>query len=265
MRVTNGARFVNSFVEDVCLGNLAVSHVCLGDNQIYPEDTSSMRRLTVELPKEGTLEWAYWVHAVAAVQDLVTPKRYMQLTVGGEWYMVRSSFNALPSVMFENNGVFLFYPDEGASLHTVRPGDTVEVKAVIPSIYDTPLSGDGARSYTLPFLAGSGLYLRWYKGQKKKSAGVNFSMTSTSGGTVHIAGNGQKNGHGREICLESVAYTSVSRVVDGWTRQGVNAYRPGDTGVRVTLSSYNSAYGQVARPLWPAFTRTFNLKILSIS
>ena len=79
MRVSNGTRFINSFVENVCLGDAAVSHVCLGDSQLYPEDTSSMRRLTVELPAAGSLEWAYWVHAVAAVQDLVTPKRYMQL------------------------------------------------------------------------------------------------------------------------------------------------------------------------------------------
>lgn len=138
MRVSNGTRFINSFVENVCLGDAAVSHVCLGDSQLYPEDTSSMRRLTVELPAAGSLEWAYWVHAVAAVQDLVTPKRYMQLTAGGERYMVHSSFNALPSVMFESNGVFLFYPDEGASLHSVSPGDSVEVKAVIPVIDDAP-------------------------------------------------------------------------------------------------------------------------------
>lgn len=270
MRVTNGTRFVNSFVENVRLGDLAVSHVCLGDNQLYPEDTSSMRRLTVELPQEGTLEWAYWVHAVAAVQDLVTPKRYMQLTVGGERYMVRSSFNALPSVMFESNGVFLFYPDEGASLHSVSPGDSVEVKAVIPVIDDTPLSireqdGSGSRNYSLPFLPGTGLVLQWVKGQKKKSAGTYFTLSGSGSGRAHIQGQGQKNGHGRGETVSSVAWPWSCRVVDGSTHSWLNAFIDGDTTMRLTMQGYNSCNALMGRPRYPAFIKTFQLKILSIA
>lgn len=270
MRVTNGTRFINSFVENVRLGDLAVSHVCLGDNQLYPEDTSSMRRLTVELPKEGTLEWAYWAHAIAAVQDLVTPKRYMQLTVGGGRYMVRSSFNALPSVMFESNGVFLFYPDEGASLHSVGPGDSVEVKAVIPVIDDIPLSirdqdGSGSRSYSLPFLPDTGLYVQWRKGQKRKSAGVNFTLSGSGSGLVHIQGRGQKNGHGRGNTVSDVAWPWFCGVVNGSTRSWLNAFVDGDTGMSLTMRGFNSCNALIGRPRYPAFMKTFLLKILSVA
>ena len=270
MRVTSGSRVSNSVVEDVCLGDLAVSHVCLGDSQLYPEDTSSMRRLTVELPAAGTLERAYWVHAVAAVQNLVTPKRYMQLTVGGERYMVHSSFNALPSVMFESNGVFLFYPDEGASLHSVSPGDSVEVKAVIPVIDDAPLSireqdGSGSRSYSLPFLPGTGLFVQWTKGQKKKSAGTRFTLSGSGSGLAHIQGQGQKNGHGRGETVSSVAWPWACRVVNGSTHSWLNAFVDGDTGMLLTMQGFNSCNALMGRPRYPAFIRTFQLKILSIS
>ena len=170
MRVSLGSSFIGSFVDYVSLGDYPVSHICLGDGQIFPEDETTMRRITIETPPEGFMEWSYWWHATEAVNELVSPARYMRVKVDGTYYYVHSAFDNSPICQLKNDDL-LFSADEAPLMQNLHVGDEIEIEAVIPKQCDTWYNNGPSkmveRAFFNPYLPGTIISGDCDKGQKK--------------------------------------------------------------------------------------------------
>ena len=65
----------------------------LGNKIIWPDNTSVARKIRVELPRPGTREYQYWVHALDAIQGRAAQDNYMRFTADGLHYYLEDSFD----------------------------------------------------------------------------------------------------------------------------------------------------------------------------
>lgn len=273
MRMNNRTMF-RKYVRNADIGNAAVNEIWHGDTMIYPDNETLVKQLTVSVPAVGTLEWAYWVHAVRGVtsrSSLYRKTAQLMLTAGGEsWWCGDNRPTGLYRCSITEDGVLAFGTDQGPVAQDVNKGDTVTLKAVIPLTGDNPLQSyvqDASTNmeWTNPWLPGSKLYLQWGKGQKKKSAGVVYKLTGVSSGMQMLAGSGQKNGHGRGELVSGYATPAACRVVNhNNSKSGDDAYVAGDTGIKGFFQQYNSCYYLYSCPMYPAFTKSFSLTVKNV-
>lgn len=270
MRMHNRTMF-RKYVRNADIGSSAVNEIWHGEKMIYPDNETLARKIQLKIPEAGTLEWAYWVHAVRGVnQDssIYNATAQLSFSVGSEtWWCGdnRPTGNYLAALT--EDGILTFQTGQGPSVADLQSGDYITLKAVIPLTGDNPLQSyvqDASTSmeWTNPWLPGSKLYLKWGKGQKKKSAGVVYKLVGVSSGTQMLAGSGQKNGHGRGEIVSGYATPAACRVVNtNNSKSGDDVYVPGDTGLKGTFRQYNSCYYLYTCPTYPAFAREFRLKV----
>lgn len=262
------------FVRHVDIGEAGVNEVWHGDTMLYPENTSLIYKLQLVTPKEGTLEWAYWVHAVRAVtfsNALHTSNAQLQLDgISDQYWLGSNRPTGLFLASITEDGWITFRTDEGPCVSDIRDGDMLTLSARIPEHYDEPhTSGEqdvksSVRWYN-PYLPGTFLTLWWGKGQKKKSAGIRYAVSGCPSNTQMLAGSGQKNGHGRGITVRAEAHPTACRVCNTSNpASGNDEYVPGDTGLTGTFQQFNSCYYLKATPTYPKFEKVFNFKVKNI-
>lgn len=262
------------YVRHVDIGEAGVNEVWHGNTMLYPGNTSLIYKLQLITPKEGTIEWAYWVHAVRAVtysNDLYTSNAQMQLDgISDQYWLGSNRPTGLYQSSLTEDGWITFRPDEGPCVADIRDGDMLTISANIPAHYDVPhASGSqdaksNARWYN-PYLPGTYLKLWWGKGQKKKSAGVRYAINGYPSNTQMIAGAGQKNGHGRGISVYAEAYPTACRVCNTSNpASGNDEYVLGDTSLTGSFQQFNSCYYLKATPTYPTFEKVFKFKVKNI-
>lgn len=266
MRMHNRTMF-RKYVRNADIGDIAVNEIWHGDTQIYPDNETLVMKLYVQVPDEGTLEWAYWVHSVRGVtasHELYKSSAQLMLAVGTEsWWCGDNRPTGLYQCSVTEDGELAFATDQGPPVMDVGAGDYVTLDAVIPKTGDNRNTADSF-DWTNPFLPDTTLWLEWAKGQKKQSARLAYKLTGISSGKTHIEGNAIATGHGRGTWYATGYPWPHTAGGSGMNQSGVNEYIEGDTGLHGEFGKYNSCSWQVTYPVYPAFEKTFTLKVRSV-
>lgn len=265
MRVTYD-RHVRDYVYDMRLGTQQVRKLMYGARQIWPTDEERVATAALDLRlPDGTLDGAYWQHALTLVGAASSETCHMRVEAGGRLYNLQTTYGTWNLALL-NMGV-LNFGDKGPLVNALRVGDLVKVRAVIP-VHDGVRASAGENAGCesvgyLPWLPGSSLGVLLHKGRKKSSAGVGFSVVGQGSGRVHINGFAQKNGHCRGSYWGE-AWARGGGVINGWVHSGNDEYAEGDTGLKVTGSFYNAGSGKLT-VRFPAFVREWEFEVTAIT
>lgn len=268
MRKTIG-KYVRRYLYDKRLGDRRVVAIFRDDVKIWP--TLSDTVYSCELDENevsGSLDWAYWLHALDAVAKLgASAECYIKLAAGGREYMLGGTFGNWYVAEYDGRATVIF-GDNGPLWDKLQPGDEVTAQLRVPAreleVVQTPHEdAEVSGVVDVPWLPGTGLGLRVNKGRKKRSAGVNFSVTGQPSGTVHIGGFAQKNGHCRGSYY-GTAYARDMRVINGWTSAFDDVWASGDVRLNVWGDWYNSGSGYL-RLLFPEFAETVRFKVSAVT
>lgn len=268
MRISIGHNVANSYVRQVYLGEQSVTAIYKGEKMIFPDDEGMVKRLTVEIPEAGTLDWVYWVHALSACTDLTSQSRYMLVTAGGAQACLGGTYGIIPLVTLEGN-TLIYGSGDGPALQDIQIGDMITVKAVIPAVNGIPTIAKGENTdventYSLPWIPSIKFSCSWGKGQKRASAGFRFVFTGLQSGVTHMSGYTQSNGHWRGTATGTLTPATSSSWNGGALTSSCVGYNLGDIGYKVSLEQYNASSNATVIPVYPAFTKTWTLKVLSI-
>lgn len=111
-------------------GKDRVREIWQGSHRLWPDDSSRSNALRIELPAYGTAEWAYWVHAMDAVQRLgASDECYMRIKIGDKYYYLLDSPDG--SVPLQVDGGALYF-EAGGDFPTDGLGTKVYVEAKVP-------------------------------------------------------------------------------------------------------------------------------------
>ncbi len=167
MRISNGSRFHNAFVQYAFLGDEPVGEIWLGDRKLYPSDEERIARLYIDMPDEGSASWCYLQHMIDVLKLADKDSGYGVLEVAGMRYALGFAHSQLHRVRFEGD-CFIFGTDEGPSLHDVAQGGRVSIRIFIPVRNSTRVAGEPASSAAVPpVLPKTGVFIRITKGKKK--------------------------------------------------------------------------------------------------
>ena len=221
----------------------------LGEKIMWPDPEGVARRIRVELPQEGTLDWQYWVHAVDATQDSVSQNNYMKFVCDGVDYFINGSYDGTPPYRLEGNVLTLDAYD-GAAID--RLGAYLEVEAVIKQ-REMQLSGElveGERTVRsdLPLLRGSKTQWRHVGWRRGGDSWWNQRLTSEPSGTVMVDEGYRKSGR--------TAIEPYTDVIHAPVR---------DTYWQALISMTGKGQMDWYKVIYPSFRKTFKLKIISIS
>lgn len=238
------------------IGDTPVVEIWQGDKMIWPNMEGLAHRIVVELPKQGTLDWQYWVHALDAISKEATPATYLKFVEDGLDFYINHSIDGTEPYILDGNTLTV----ELDGVLADQLGEYLTVYARIAARTGvTYYEGDNVSP--LPFLKNTKLQVKWNKGKKRKYAGCVFNVAGADSGTVHFGGSCETSEHKRG---------TKTRVLPDNTHKWYNAVYnndaiPTDTSLNISVSTIGSGGGGKVTPLWPAFTRTFKLKILSVS
>lgn len=278
MRMHNRSMF-RKYIRHVDIGENAVNEVWHGDTMLYPDNETIVRELRLSVPDEGTEDWAYWVHAIRGVtssHELYSTAAQVKLVVGAEsWWCGDNRPTNTYRCGITEEGVLTFNTDEGPPAADVEAGAILTLEVSIPAKTDMSHYTDAGnnwsdKSWGNPWLPGTILRMGWYKSQKKNSAGVDYVLRSMPSKQVRIRGRGQKNGHKREWCGyggwgNGDATNWACRVCDWWNGQSSGGtVIEGDTYLYAEFNRFKGAGHLTARVVYPAFKRTFSLKVKSV-
>ncbi|MBR5887650.1 MAG: hypothetical protein IKZ07_05515 [Akkermansia sp.] len=232
----------------------------LGEKIMWPNPEGVARRILVELPQEGTLDWQYWVHAADATQGSVSRNNYMKFVCDGVDYFINGSYDGTPPYKLEDNVLTLDVFD-GAAIDRLGTHLEVEAKIAARDSYKYELVTNAICS--LPYLMDTKLYVNFQKGRKRKASGCSFRVVGESSGVVHFGGSCYASTHDRDW------HPSTLPDYRGkyWLGQQYNnAMMAEDSRLLVTAKKYSdTTYYPSVILKWPAFTRKFKLKIITVS
>ena len=247
--IVNGQR--KRFISAM-LGDKPITEIWLGDRKIWPDPTGVARRLVVELPKPGTLDWQYWVHAVDATKEVSSQNNYMKFTVDGEDFFLNSTYRDMPPYKLEGDVISLDGYD-GAYIDSL--GTHLEIEAVINQRY-VVLSGvsldDEERTLEsqLPLLNNSRLECQWWTWHSGKDSFFSEKVTSLPSGT---------------LVLDSTARKSARRVTIYGLDRPLPQIPASDTGWNAVIKEEGDGVIDWYRAFYPSFKKTFKLRIISAS
>ena len=249
-------RFVEAYV-----GDKRVVEIWLGDKQIWPNAEGIARRIVVELPQPGTLDWQYWVHAVDATQEKSAPNNYMRFTHEGMDFYIQSSPDGTPPYKLADNSLTLGQYDDGILIDQLGEYLEVEAKIAARDSYKYELVTNAICG--LPYLMNTKLYVNFQKGKKRDAAGCSFRVVGESSGVVHFGGSCYASTHDRDWHPSTLPDYRGKYWLD---EQYNNAMMVEDSRLLVTAEKYSdSTYSPSVILKWPAFTRKFKLKIITVS
>lgn len=253
------------FVYDVKFGRRQIMRIMYGGRQIWPDDAERVATMAVGMSglEEGSLDWAYWVHALEAVAGGSNDKLYMKLRAGGRDYLLQTTYGKWKKAVYDA-GVVDFLGD-GPVRGSLRVGDTVEVSLVVPQVRSASVGG-GQASYEntagwnydngryvpgryLPGIPYTGVHGFFCKGQKKVSTGNRIIVRDSTGRKLmdkHL----QQNGHGRGIY--------------DWD-WGAVGFCQGSTFVTLTVVPHQARGDWGGYFVCPAFSRSIRLEVTGLT
>lgn len=269
MRITAG-KLVRRYVYDARLGERNVSALYLDGRKIWPTLSDTVKSCVLDVAAvEGSLDWAYWLHALDAVGKLGAGKEcYVKLTAGGREYMLGGTYGHWYEAEYDGRATVKF-GDNGALWEKLQPGDEVEVEMRVPARESGSMASVSAATaeevFSLPWLPGTGLAFTVGKGRKKTNADWDFTVAGQGSGTLHIDGAARITGHKRGDWA-TVVYARKMGVHQTMRFSWDDAYAAGDVGVLVRMVAHNG--GTVihkSRLLWPGFVRTIRFKVSAVT
>lgn len=252
------------FVYAVKFGRRRIWRIMYGVRQIWPDDTERVAAMAVDMSGlDGSLDGAYWVHALEAVAGGSNDKLYMKLRAGGRDYLFQTAYGKWKKAVYEA-GVVDFLGD-GPVRGSLRVGDAVEVSLVVPQVKSASVGG-GQASYentagwnydhgryvsgrylpTLPYTSVHGFFC---KGQKKVSTGNRIVVTASSGQKL-MDRHWQQDGHRRGSC--------------DWD-WGTVGFCQGAAHVSLTVVPHQARGDWGGYFIYPAFSRTIRLTVTGLT
>lgn len=250
-------RFVEAFV-----GNKRVVEIWLGNRQIWPCAEGVARRIVVELPESGTEDWQYWMHALDATRSSSTPINYMRFCYDGLSFYIQNSPDGTPSYQLEDNMLVLGQYDDGILIDQL--GEYLEVEARIAKRQgEKQIIRSYERYYTLewglPLIGGTQFGMELYNYSRKRSTYSYFGdIISLPSGVSWSAAQGSQK-HNRNP-RSNAALIKDKEVPDSDTGCSCSFMTSGGCYYDPSKGQYQYAF-----PEYPAFTRKFKLKIISVS
>lgn len=239
-----------------------VEAVYSGDVMVWPDVSGEDGGIMIEAPPYGSLDYLYWLHAVDATETgPVSDLCYLKFTVDGVDYYVNNAPNGKQVVELDGNVLKLTKRQKEALSGKLT--DSIQLEAEVPERGEQwrtfrPINSTSSRFssvWYLPMLPGTRFHMSMYKGQKREWAYTQiFEATSLPSGEV-IALN------------SSVTATSKGRYdFHNYTRViGENELVLTDSATKLTYNAYGaSGVRKGVTPIWPKFSRVFNLDIISI-
>lgn len=250
-------------VYDVLFGSKRVQRIMYGGKQIWPDVSGRVATLSIDMSTlDGTLDGAYWLHALEAVASGSNKDCYVKLRAGGRDYLLQTTYGTWKKAMY-NAGVVDFLGNGPAS-KSLQVGDTVEVTMVVPEITTSSIGGD-KENYTKS--------ARWnYKNGRYVTGQYPPTIPNTS---VHgffrlkniFAYTGNRiivQASDESVLLDkSKQRTGRNKTVDlDW---GTVGFKQGSTHVTLKVIP-NKAYGEWGGYfVYPEFTRTIQLKVADLT
>lgn len=237
------------------LGDKPITEIWLGDKQIWPNTEGLARRIVVELPKTGTLDWQYWVHALQATENKAASNNYMRFVHDGLSFYINHSPDGTEAYRLDGN--VLTVELDGILIDQL--GGYLEVESNIASRESDKY--EGTALCFLPYLEDSMLKVVFHKGKKRKWAGRAFTVSSSESGVVHYGGSCETSQHKRgkkTRILPENTHKWYNRVYN-------NTMQVGETMLQIETQAIGSGGGGGVTLMWPAFKRKFKLKIISVS
>ncbi len=241
------------------LGDKPITEIWLGDKQIWPNVEGLARRIVVELPKKGTRDWQYWVHALQATQNKAAPNNYMRFVHEGVPYYINHSPDGTEPYRLDGNALTV----ELDGILIDQLGDYLEVEANIKSRNGkTQTIKAYGMTYTMewdmPLIAGSQFKIKLINYSSKHSTyGAVTKFFSMPSGKAFTGFYVMKHQPVRITKADTVKEGAVP-VAD--TACKAQAYTTGGCYYIPSEGKY-----QYVVPVWPAFKRKFKLKIISVS
>lgn len=258
MRKTVG-KFVRRYLYDKRVGDRKVSAIYLGDKKVWPSlsDTAASMVLDVTAA-EGSVNWAWWLHALDAVSKRCDAECYMKLTAGGRDYMLGATFGSWYLAGFDGRATVTF-GDDGPLMSKLRVGDEVTVQLRIPARESAEFEGQCV--CYLPYLTNTRMRVVFHKGQKRRWAGRRFRVTGQAGGVVHYGGSCETSEHKRG---------KKTRVLPGNTHKWYNAVYnnsmvAGETQLDIDTAAIGSGGGGGVTFLWPGFMTRLRFKVSAVT
>jgi len=249
--IVNGRkkRFVGAYH-----GERRIAEIYLGAKKIWPITEGVAKRIRVEIPKQGTRDWQYWVHAMQAVSGRAMKDNYMRIMHDEiPYYLVNSPDGSIP-YEFDGNYLTLNY-GEGIPIDAI--GSHLEVEANIKAregehTYFKTYAGWDYFEWDMPFIPGSKIGGQVI-GAGKRASYVYFRNLTTkpSGFKWTDLGDGHRNDWYPRVPKSTVTENQIPE---------------NDTSVSIEaqLSGSTHPAEEFLYPVWPAFKRLFKLKVISV-
>lgn len=271
MRMHNRSMF-RKYVRNADIGETAVKEIWHGDTMIYPDNETLVKKIQLEVPAEGTLEWTYWVHAVRGVTldtDIYNKKAQMGFSIGSDsWWCGDNRPTKLPSATLTEEGLLTFKEEEGPPASDLQKGDYITLTASIPSTCDTVYQcwvedATGSIEWTNPWLEGTYLKLQYGKGRKKECAAITYTVKGVPSGHAHLHGSCYQQGHGRGDRW-SWAFPTYIAAGQQWVYCTDGKYKEGDTGMHGWFQQRSGCTYAYLSLYYPSFNKEFRLKVKSV-
>lgn len=258
MRATNGKR-VRKYVYDVRLGDNKAAALYRGDKKLWPTLSDTVYSCVMDVNElEGSVNRAWWLHALDAVSRGVGSECYMKLRAGGREYMLGATFGNWYLAEYDGRATVVF-GDNGPLWEKLQPGDEVSVELRVPARESAEFEGQSV--CYLPYLTNTRMRVVFHKGQKRRWAGRRFRVTGQAGGVVHYGGSCETSEHKRgkkTRVLPGNTHKWYNRVYD-------NSMVAGETQLDIDTAAIGSGGGGGVTFLWPGFMTRLRFKVSAVT
>lgn len=259
MRVTNGKR-VRKYVYDVRLGDNKAAALYHGDEKLWPTLSDTVYSCVLDVNElEGSVNRAWWLHALDAVSKGVGSECYMKLRAGGREYMLGTTFGDWYLAEYDGRATVVF-GDNGPLWEKLQPGDEVIVELRVPA-RESATVWAGNSVVGLPYLSGTRLRVQWTKGKEKKAAGCVFNVKGVPSGRVHYGGWCDTSEHKRGLKTR-ILPENTHKWRDAVYNDGMVT---GDSALDVTVGVNGSGGGGRVTLLWPRFDKTIRFTVAAVT
>jgi hypothetical protein len=214
-------------------------------------------RIVVALPQVGTRDWQYWVHALDSTKYKATPANYMKFVVEVMDFFINHSYDSTTPYRLDGNELTIDLYD-GVLIDQL--GEYLEVEAKVPQreyygqgsdVGYTPI----AYYWDIPLLEGTTILVDWAGGARGAARWLqSVWIKGNPSGEEYFYSENWSWGLGRGNYWNQTVTTIGNNVSADDTGFQISFARGGQAGV----------WTKGMRPVFPAFTRKFKLKIISV-